>query len=302
MFDKPHTIVGSGLFVCEQILFRPIEITSPFIKPAAPMEVADQVTGPQADMFATRMRQSPGVFPVSETVLRRYAETLVEVSRAIKESTYDIVLCPMRGARMPGLQGNLVCQSEPFEPFDGADMAQRVNDERILSDLRRLIHERPAAGEPRQIGVLDTAVGGDSCRELARLLRRLNEDGKERWSVRFHLIHAEGRQPSRATDAYSSRSRQLNIEIIYHPVVNLLIEDEPRLLGYDVTRGGGQSHIVRFQQEGQILVFGQDRVQLFRRAPLDETMIALVSKEIMDLIQRMPDIRPVNLDHWPFGK
>jgi hypothetical protein len=40
---------------------------------------------------------------------------------------------------------------------------------------------------------------------------------------------------------------------------------------------------------------------LFRRAPLDETMIALVSKEILELIQPMPDIMPGNLDYWPYG-
>jgi hypothetical protein len=134
----------------------------------------------------------------AEVELSRYAETLVEVSRVIKESAYDVVPCPMRGARMPGLQGNVVCQSEPFEPFEGTDMAQKFNDQRILSDLRRLIHKRPDARKSRNIGVLDTAVGGDSCGELARLLRRLNEEGKERWSVRFHLIDAEGRQPRRA--------------------------------------------------------------------------------------------------------
>jgi hypothetical protein len=43
------------------------------------------------------------------------------------------------------------------------------------------------------------------------------------------------------------------------------------------------------------------KTKLYHRAPLDETMISLVSKEIMDLIQRMPDIKPVNLDYWPYG-
>jgi hypothetical protein len=30
-------------------------------------------------------------------------------------------------------------------------------------------------------------------------------------------------------------------------------------------------------------------------------MIALVSKEMMKLILTMPDIKPVNLNHWPQG-
>ena len=43
------------------------------------------------------------------------AAKLVEVSRLIKESAYDIVLCPMRGARLAGLQADLVCSTEPVQ-------------------------------------------------------------------------------------------------------------------------------------------------------------------------------------------
>ena len=71
-----------------------------------PIEPAYQETGPQADAFVARTKQSQGVFSVSQAVLTRYAQKLVEVARIIKENTYDIVLCPMRGARMPGLQSN----------------------------------------------------------------------------------------------------------------------------------------------------------------------------------------------------
>lgn len=302
MFDKPYTIVGSGLFVCEQILFRPTEITSPFLKPAAQPEVVDYQTGKQASLFPSKARQTKGVFSVSQQVLSRYAEKLIEVSRIIKESGYDVVLCPMRGARMPGLQGHLVTQSEPFQPFDGTDMGKCTNEDRILGDLRRLIHEHPRAGEQRKIGVLDTAVGGDSCREMARLLHQVNDEGGESWLARFHLIHAEDKYPFRSTDAYGFASKQFQVEIMPHAVTSLLIEDEPSLLGYDVYRGTGESHIFRFQQEGQIMVYGPEGVKLYRKAPLDETMIALVSQEMMRLIQQMPDIRPVNLDHWPLGR
>jgi hypothetical protein len=302
MFDKPNTIVGSGLFVCEQILFKPAEITSPFLKPAAQPEVADQCIGAQTTFFMSSAKRSKGVYGVSQQVLSRYAEKLIEVSRIIKESEYDVVLCPMRGARMAGLQGQLLTQSEPFQPFDGSDMGKRTNEERIVADLRRLVHERPRADKRRKIGVLDTAVGGDSCREMARLLRRVNDEGTEPWRARFHLIHADDRYPARSAEAYSFASKRLEIEIMCHAVTSLLIEDEPRLLGYDVQRGAGGSHICRYQQDGQILVHDLNCAKLYRRAPLDETMIALVSQEMMRHIQQMPDIRPINLDHWPFGK
>jgi len=83
---------------------RPAEITSPFLKPAAQPQVVDYHTETQAALFASKAKQSKGVFSVSQQVLSRYAEKLIEVSRIIKESAYEVVLCPMRGARMPGLQ------------------------------------------------------------------------------------------------------------------------------------------------------------------------------------------------------
>src|SRR5207253_752090 len=112
-----------------------------------------------------------------------------------------------------------------LQPFDGADMAKRINDDRILADLRRLVHERPRAGDLRKIGVLDTAVGGDSCREMSRLLRQVNDEGDESWLVRFHLIHAEDGFPGRAKEAYASASKRLQIDLMYHSVTSLLIED-----------------------------------------------------------------------------
>jgi hypothetical protein len=301
MFDKPHTITGSGRFICEQLLLRPAEITSPFLNPASEPEIVDYRTGSEASLFVSEVKQSESVFVASQEVLGKYAEKLIEVSRIIKESAYDILLCPMRGARMPGLQGQLVCHSEPFEAFDGSDMAQRINDDRILANVRQLINERPRTGEQRKIGILDTAVGGDSCREMARLLRQLNDEGDESWLLRFHLIHANDRYPGRSTKAYSFSNKRLQIAIMYHAVTSLLIEDEPKLLGYDVIRRGGGSYIERFQQEAQVLIYEAGGAKLYRRAPLDETMIALVSKEIMNRILTMPDIKPVNLDYWPYG-
>lgn len=38
---------------------------------------------------------------------------------------------------MSGLQGSLVCQTESFQPFDGSDMAKRINDYRILAFFLR---------------------------------------------------------------------------------------------------------------------------------------------------------------------
>jgi hypothetical protein len=294
MFNTPYTHVGSGLFVCEQLFTQPITITSPFIKDSAPIMPVEQVDAWEVDFFVNRMKREPNVYRMRQDVVKQYATKLIEVARIIKESAFDIVLCPMRGARMPGLQADLVCQTELFSPFDGADMAKGINDDRILGELR--------AGDERKIGVLDTAVGGDSCCAMARLLRQINDEAKQRWSVVFHLIYGDGKYPSRSTGAYSFRTKNFDVAIQTHEVTSLLIEDEPGMLGYSVVRGMGQSYIQPFQQEGQIMTYGKEGAKLLPNAPLDETMISLVGREMMNLILTMPDIKPVNLDYWPYGR
>ncbi len=118
----------------------------------------------------------------------------------------------------------------------------------------------------------------------------------------FHLIYGEGKYPSRSTGAYSFRTKTFEVVIQTHEVTSLLIEDEPGMLGYSVTRGAGQSYITPYQHEGQIMIYGKKGATLFRNAPLDETMIGLVGQEMMKLIQMMPDIKPVKLDYWPYGR
>lgn len=84
MFDRSHTIVGSGQYICEQLLFGPKEdvtITRPYLKPAAPVEIEDFATGPEAARFAAHYRAAPKVYPVSQPQLHQYAQKLIEVSR-----------------------------------------------------------------------------------------------------------------------------------------------------------------------------------------------------------------------------
>jgi hypothetical protein len=295
-FDQPSTIVGSGVWLAPALVLREIHITSPYLQPAAPIEPVDYAEGAQAAALAAEMKKRQEGYLVSQQVLKAYADKVIEVARKIKERAYDIVLCPLRGARMPGLQANIICKTEFFQPFDGTNMSRGNNDERILADLRRLIFDKPMTGDARNIGILDTAIGGHSCTAFSRLLRILNDETKETWYARFHLIHEEGRRPDVVRQAYQNGSTRLILDIDYHPVVSLLIEDEAALLGYNVQSGRSETSIYRIQRDGQILLQQLDKVTLYRRAPLDETMIALVAKEIMDRIQQLPDIRPVNLD------
>jgi hypothetical protein len=198
--------------------------------PPTLLKIADCVEGAPA---VAKLKKSTGVFTVSEPVLIQYADKLVAVARILKENSYDVILCPLRGARMPGLQAELVGNSNAFSAFDGTDMGAGLNEKRILDDLRRLIFEKEPSPHPRRIAVLDTARGGDSCRELARLLYEVNYyEREEEWIVDFDLIHAAERRPPRAYQAYRYGFGQMQIAIFYHAVQSLLIEDEPALLPF----------------------------------------------------------------------
>lgn len=301
MFNRPDAILGSGLAIAESYLSGALRFTYPYVKPGT-LEVVQAVTGSAVNSFVAGFNKAPNVIAVHEPTLSTYAGKLFDIAYSIKASAYDIVLCPLRGARMAGVHVDLVCETEPVRAFDGSDMAQRTNDERILGELHRLIWDLPLRSERRELAVLDTAKGGDSCREMTRLLRQLHERRQEQWAVTFHLIHAEGQQPPRARQAFDFRCDTFAVTITYHPVTELLIEDEAKLLGYDIVRGGGQSRIIPFQQDGQILLYGLREAKLFRAAPLDESLLALVSDLMAEHMLTMPDIKPVNLDHWPYGR
>jgi hypothetical protein len=299
MFDPSQTFVGSGLWFAPPLVYKAVEISSPYIPPSAPIEPEYSIAGrAETSRFVDVMKRERSPFIIKQRVLTAYASKIFEVARILKESGFGIILCPLRGARLPGMQADVICQTQSFRAFDGTDLSRGTNDHRILVVLRQLIAEMTRTDDTRRIAALDTAIGGDSCREFTRLLRQLNDESKEPWHVHFHLLHEEGRPPTRANQAYGYQSATLKISISYHAVRSLLIEDEASLLGYGVARGGGESRVVRYQKDGQVLLIEDDKATLFRSAPLDETVISLVAREIMNIIQSQPDLVPIDLDFW----
>jgi len=300
MFDMNDPPIPSGVYLCRPLVLRVTETTTPFFPGPSPVESEEVAVGQDAEKLYESTKQHNDCFVINRPIVMDYVTELVRAARVIREREYNVVLCPLRGARLPGIQAKVMADNaDIFRPFDGTGMAQGSNDDRILSELREVIYSTPVTSEPRRIGVLDTAIGGDSCRSLARLLSQLNADeGQQQWQVRFHLLHAAHRKPPRANQAYSYGNKLLRVEIEYHPVADLLIEDEPALLGYDLSRQGTLSNSHRLQQDGQILYRDEQKATLYRRAPLDETMIGIVSNEISQNIQSLPDAELVDPDRW----
>src|SRR5438128_5736293 len=132
LFDQHYTIVGSGVYYCERPVARPVAITGPFVDSNQVLKPAEYERSENAARLAERLRRQPGVVGIEDVALSDFADMLVRVARSIKEYRYDVVLCPLRGGRIIGLETNLICQSEPIEPFDGSDMGRRLNEQRNL--------------------------------------------------------------------------------------------------------------------------------------------------------------------------
>lgn len=291
--------IPSGMYLCEPLVLHTSQITNPYFHSSSPLEQEEKATGSDARKLLKTYSQGANVFVVKKPVVMDYAAELVRAVRVIKERRYELVLCPLRGARMPGIQARAMSDNaDIFHPFDGTGMAQGINDERILRDLAAIMTAASPPSEPRQVGVLDTAIGGDSCVALTRLLRQLSRQLNQHWRVRFHLIHASQSRPPRATNAYSYSTKDFQVEIDYHPVADLLIEDEPALLGYDTKWDGTQTVINRFKQDGQIVYCEGETTTVFRKAPLDEAVIAVVSNEISQQIQGLADAKLIEPDQW----
>jgi len=299
MFDQPSNYIPSGIYLFAPLVCNTISLANPFYYGASPVEPEERATGENAKSLIMFQKDKPSCFLVHKSVVMDYAAELVRAVRMIKEMDYQLILCPFRGARMPGIQARVMSDNaDLFKPFDGTGMGRGVNDERILNELDAIFSRSPIQTGSRKIGVLDTAIGGYSCCGLARLLGTLNEQTDQQWTIGFHLLHSVNRRPPHADEAKRFQTSRFSLYIYYHSVADLLIEDEPLLLGYDTkqTESGLISH--RLQSDGQILYAGQDDVTLYRRAPPDEIMIGIVGEEISRQIHSLPDARLVDPNYW----
>lgn len=296
MFETPTNYVASGQYICWPTLANTISLAGPVYAKASPLEPERIAHGRDAGLLLDSYANQPSCYTMQQSVVRDYAAGVVRAIRAITELNYEIILCPIRGARMPGIQCS-VMSSKPglFQAFDGTGMAQGVNDARIVAELKAILLASPPQTQPRRIAVLDTAKGGDSCLSCARLLGIINRDARQSWDVTFHLFHAKGKTPPRSRQAYDYKTEQFRLLVRYHEVTDLLIEDDPKLLGYATERAGPEIFSRRFQQDGTILYCDGQNVTQFRKAPLDEVMIGIVGQEIARELNSLPDVMPVDL-------
>lgn len=298
LFDTPPNLVPSGVYLARPLVVHTaaISITNPFFVSNSPVQIEQSATGDEAKKLANSCEGDPNVIVVNRPIVMDYSVELIRVSRIIKESQYDIVLCPLRGARLAGLQSRLICDDENFFPFDGTDMSRGARDEEIETVLReRILGDTK---DRRSIGVLDHAKGGYSCEALTRRLKEVHEHTGEHWDVTIHLMHPADSQPIFARKAYEHQSSTFVVQVRYYPVSDLLVEDEDKLLGYGVKVSQDRVESFRLETRGQILYRDDQFASLMKPAPLDQTLFGVVSNEVGNTLSGMEDVALVEPDYW----
>jgi hypothetical protein len=299
LFDIPVGMVPSGEYMATPLVVHTasVSITNPFFSSNSPVKVEQFWDGDRSGNLIDACKRNPDIVVVNRPLVLDYSAELIKAARVIKELDYDLVLCPLRGARLAGVQSSLICDNpDNFAAFDGTDMSRGNRDDEIKNALRDILLASPSSR--RTIGVLDHAKGGHGCEALTRLLSEIHSETDEEWGVDFHLMHAVENHPSKANKAYQHRSTTFQVQQYFYPVTDLLVEDEDKLLGYGVHKVSDTTESFRFESEGQILYVDGHNASLLQRAPLDKTLFGLVANEVGHTIAKSDDMTLIVPDYW----
>lgn len=297
--EIPTNYAPSGEYICAPTLLSTVSIANPFYLRDSPLSIDDVGIGRQGDLLQEKMREDRDAVFVTKSALRSYSDRIVGIARHFKEKDYGLVLCPLRGGRMPSVQVATMCEaSDKFAAFDYADGAQGQNDKRIINDLLGILD--PLGREDlRQVAVLDAAKGGNGATELSRILYDdvFPELGGQ-WECDFHLLYADDRDPPSTSRVYGHRTKAISFDVQHHPVSSLLVEDQEALLGYKIVRDENGSQVHPLRAEGQLVVVDENEATVYAKNPLDQVVIGAVGGEIKEALDRLNDARLNDPSYW----
>lgn len=300
VFETPNDYIPSGVWLAPALVgfTTSTKISNPFYQSNSRNQIETIEFGDGALKLIESSLNKQGVYRVQKTQVSDYASRLVNVARMIKESNHDLVLCPLRGGRLPGLQAQIICDDPNlFHPFDGTDMSRGTNDNRISEELRAILSDNRFSKNLR-IAVLDHAKGGDSCKAMSRLLSQINATTQNTWMVDFYLLHQADHNPERSGHAYGYQNKRFRVQVLKIAVEGLLIEDESALLGYQVSRSDRGTYSQRLQVDGRLLIIESDKATLLKPSQIDEVLIGVVGEEIGNAITQISDAKLVDPDYW----
>lgn len=157
-----------------------------------------------------------------------YADQLVNVARNLAERPIDLMIVPYRGGLTPSLHLQVMNKFQyPQLPLGFSAGSQERNRQSIEDELIWNLERFRERGQ-LLIGIIDTAIRGDSSLKLADILRSAKRHfEKQQWRIVFHLLHSDEKYPTpplvKDIDKFNAASLWFEVEL--HIVPSLLVED-----------------------------------------------------------------------------
>jgi len=163
-----------------------------------------------------------------------YADRLVEVATDLAKRPINVMLVPYRGGLTPSLHLQVMNKFQyPHIPLGFTQGSQERNRQSIEDELVWNL-ERLQKRAQLVIGIIDTAIRGDSSFKLADILKSAKRHfDKHQWRVVFHLLHSREKYPTPplVRDIANFNTESLWFEVELHDVPSLLVEDWDEAIG-----------------------------------------------------------------------
>lgn len=152
----------------------------------------------------------------------------MDVARNLAERPIDLMIVPYRGGLTPSLHLQVMNKFQyPQLPLGFSAGSQERNRQSIEEELIWNLERFRERGQ-LLIGVIDTAIRGDSSLKLANILKSAKRHfEKQPWRVVFHLLHSDEKYstPPLVKDIAKFNAASLGFEVELHKVPSLLVED-----------------------------------------------------------------------------
>jgi hypothetical protein len=233
-----------------------------------------------------------------------YALTLfADLIPNLLHQKHDVILFPLRGCRQPGIITKVLVglPNEKAVIFNYTYATADFQQEMIRSELIEQLNARLPNVELANIGVVDTAKGGDSSIHLAAVLEKIQAEhfSGQQWSVQFHLLHDRARTQDLYKKLYRIHGAKTGHSTITFPqpllyaVDSLIVEDWDDGIGISTYRDGTTYQLKKAETPGRLIVRDDTAVSLIESSDLSKVVTGLMVDAVNELMLNDPDVKYV---------
>jgi len=312
-------LAQSGMFTCNfQTQTLPYQVTKPpnneegspesaqvVFNPYPPevsRQLVDVAPSDKQTMFLEEYQRTHKHKLFDRSDFEDYALTLLaELVPNLIEQNHDVILFPLRGCRQPGIVTKVVAGIPPESVviFNYTYATVGSQQEVIRSQLIEQLQQRLPNREIVNLGIVDTAKGGNGSIHLASVLADIQEEhfAGQKWSVQFHLLHARDKTLDLSSKSYLIPDAKTDSVFFLWPrlyaVEDLLVEDWDDGIGISTYRDGETIELKKAETPGRIIVRDATGVSLIESPNLSDLVTSLMVESVNDLMLNDPAVKYV---------